>query len=194
MAATLTLASRIDNHVLVQYKLNVVNFLYGLVQEAIGKRNAIYRDLRPNDINPATAPAITGRLSNPTLTGTTLATGVYGGPSLLINQAFAFIGYEQLSPSPLIDEIQIGLGPQLYLISPLNPIYGSQQDNTGYWGTPAAFKPLEKVNINLLANSSVTSATEFFGLPGFVVEPYGLNVSPDAFDFGLDGGAMLVRS
>lgn len=179
-AAILIPGSKIDYSQLTAIRMSLRQRLQDAVGRTMGQ-TTIIRDLAAYDVTgAASAAAGYARISNVNA----LVANTFFNKDLSRqvpnNTAIGIYGYVQLQPIPAIDAIQFVLGSGVPLAQFwLDPIYADQQANIGYFDPPVVFSPLQTLQVNLLASSAVTAASESYGLIGFVAEPAGQTVSPD---------------
>lgn len=180
LGAILVPAAKIDYSQLTAIRMSLRQRLQDAVGRTMGQ-TTIVRDLVPADVTGiASGSNNYARLAN---INALVANTMFNkdiSRQIPNNTAVGIYGYEQLSPVPLIDVIQLALQSGVVLAQfHLDAIYTDQQQSIGYFDPPVVFSPLQGFQANLLAGAAVSAAAEAYGLLGFTAEPAGQTVAPD---------------
>jgi len=173
-------AAKIDYSQLTAIRMSLRQRLQDAVGRTMGQ-TTIIRDLHPADATGIAAAASNyARLANiNALVANTLLSKDFSH-QIPNNTAVGVMGYEQLTPVPSIDAIQLALSSGVVLAQfLLDAIYTDQTQSIGYFDPPIVFSPLQTMQVNLLASAAVSAAAEAYGLLGFTAEPAGATVAPD---------------
>lgn len=162
-------------------KQSLIGRLTAAVQKAGGNTQAtiIVRDLVASDL-----VASKTRLQNGSSTslGNSSFTSLFStAPALPATQAVAIFGYQsfQSSPAPVIDVLKFMLGSGGTPTAQVNvsSIYGDNRIAKGFF-EPQIWLPLETIDVQALANSTLSQNSETFNFLGLIAEPLGKTISP----------------